>query len=1053
MLYTTLNSYYQAGIKFAYLYIEMTIINDDLKDMRISITFSFALILFVLVCLMLPAKALPASFGQSHETHWWDDRGPQFWTTFPNPPMGCTNCHYDDTPHHGNPYQFADMQDLANTTVCDDCHSQGGAYDGVAMAKDNWNSGIYTGDNLEYLPSEKEQWCVTCHDDAAPTINGVTGKNVSGDNIAYGYFVSGHGNYNVLCTDCHDPRLIHFDGYDSSYASTGNYREGYRLTLINDKNPMDIPRISSYNANQFRLCYSCHDESAIITINPLFTDFADIPNTSQKNLHNYHLNITNRYWDSDGSGEPGGMKDSAISCPTCHNPHGKDYNSRATISMTRQDMGIVHHRDTTGLFGFLENPDWGSPGGDLNCFNMCHASPSPTNSYYFHLGTPVPQNPGFWTKLDSGTDVTNPTYGTGGTLLGGTFVTYDKYGVTETGLNVVNATDGCEFPATNLSADNDLYGETIDFWYVPNFNFSGNTTVRFLFNYYYGTGNLIKIRVVNEQIYFEIKKGGTVHTLASDDLPWDAGTPHHIVCTWGPAQGMHMYLDRKEPDYSINDGLSYFEGITQVPTSLYIGIQNDGTNPANGIIDDFKMYGYQYEKFENGLSLFSKMGSAAEIQTPVLGDGGSIQGTVDYGRGQQGKSTHFYVSGTTYYDGVVRFPTSATNLNPAEDTVDFWYSPYFTIEDNTDSRKHIFWYNCDADNRAYLKVDEDTFNFTIREGGTDHTLRTTSLTNWDWFHIVCTWGPDGMHIYLSDREATYSVNDGLSYTGGLPTVGMPANLKFGNQSAGDTNYCQGFIDEVRIYGFQGTPQYLEFLTDCPVDIQVIDPLGRIVDKFQNEIRGAQYIEYDFNSDGSLDDKIIVPKRHGNYTVSVFPEPGANPEDTYTLKVIDGENIIVLVKDEPVGNISGENMTEVTVTSSGLKFIKLLSPKNGETLSGPLPFDWESVGYDSFRLQFSIDRNFRKYVLNFPRGFLNVRYRWNWISETNYTPTAIEWRLSKILLALLSRTKVADKGVVVYWRVIAADAEGNTGSSEIRSFMLQSSHPFQYSWPTENGRTQ
>ena len=139
----------------------MVIITDDLRDMRISIIFSFALILFVLVCFLLPSKALPASFGQSHEIHWWDDRGPQFWTTFPNPPMGCTNCHYDDTPHHGNPYQFADMQDLANTTVCDGCHSQGGAYDGVAMGKANWESGVYTGDNFEDSPIRKRT--VVCH--------------------------------------------------------------------------------------------------------------------------------------------------------------------------------------------------------------------------------------------------------------------------------------------------------------------------------------------------------------------------------------------------------------------------------------------------------------------------------------------------------------------------------------------------------------------------------------------------------------------------------------------------------------------------------------------------------------------------------------------------------------------------------------------------------------------------------------------------------------------------------------------------------------------------
>jgi hypothetical protein len=111
--------------------------------------------------MVLPHAAFSASFGRSHVVHWYDERGPKFWLTFPNPPMGCTNCHYDDTPHHGNPYQFADTKDFAETTVCDGCHSKGGAFDGVAMAKANWVSGIYTGTNYENLQTGKEQWCTT----------------------------------------------------------------------------------------------------------------------------------------------------------------------------------------------------------------------------------------------------------------------------------------------------------------------------------------------------------------------------------------------------------------------------------------------------------------------------------------------------------------------------------------------------------------------------------------------------------------------------------------------------------------------------------------------------------------------------------------------------------------------------------------------------------------------------------------------------------------------------------------------------------------------------
>jgi len=1033
----------------------MVIVCDDLRDMRISIIFSFALILFVLACLMLPSRALPASFGQSHEIHWWDDRGPIFWPTFPNPPMGCTNCHYDDTPHHGNPYQFADMQDLANTTVCDDCHSKNGAYDGVAMAKANWDTGVYTGDNLEDLQSGKEEWCVTCHDNAAPTINGITAKNVAGDDTVYGYFISGHGKYNLSCTDCHDPQLVHLDEYNWTYAATSNYTEGYRLKLVNGNPPMIIPRTTPYSSSLFRLCYSCHDEGSIVDSNPILTNFTDFQRPSGKNLHDYHLKSTGSsgYWDSDLSGETSMPMDSAISCPACHNPHGKDYDGRATISMTRQDMGIVHKRDVTGLYGSLENGDWGSPGGDLNCLNSCHVSPNPLYKYYYKFGTPPPENPGFWTKLDSGADVTTPTYGTGGTLLGGSFATYDRYGLAETGLSIVSTNQGCEFPASNINSNDEYYGETIDFWYVPNFNFNGNAIYRFLFDYYDDANNSIRIAVSPitggySGIGFQIINGGDNNLLITNPVYWTAGSVHHIVCTWGPAQGMHIYLDGEELSYYTSTGIDYYGGTNQTSSYFYVGRRYDGALHAAGIIDDFKIYGYQYQKFESDISLFSKMGSASEIQNPVKGTGGIIGGMVNYVPGQQGPGTQF---SSFPFNGAVGFPT--TNLNPAEDTIDLWYKPTFYIEDNTDSIKHLFIYKIDVSNNAFVKVDEDALNFTITENGNSHTVKTTGLKNWDWYHIVCTWGPDGMHIYIDDKEASYSDNSGQSYTGGLPTTGMPTYFVIGNTNYDTINYCDGVIDELRVYGYQGSPSYLEFLVDCPVDIQVIDPLGRIIDKFQNEILGAQYLEQDFNHDGSLDDKIIVPRVQGNYTVSVFPEPNANPEDTYTLKVIDGENIIFLVKDEPVGNISGESMTEVTVTSSGLKFITLLGPKNGETLSGPLSFDWESVGYNSFRLQFSIDSNFRKYVLNFPRGFLNVRYRWNWISETNYTPTAIEWRLSRILLALLSRTKLTDKGIVVYWRVIAADAEGNTGSSEIRTFMLQSSRPYQYSWPIGYGRTQ
>ncbi len=74
--------------------------------------------------------------------------------------VGCEECH--DT---SNFPLFADGEPLASTTVCDNCHSPGGASDGVIMAKTNFETGVYeTGRTA--LTAGNENWCASCHDDA-----------------------------------------------------------------------------------------------------------------------------------------------------------------------------------------------------------------------------------------------------------------------------------------------------------------------------------------------------------------------------------------------------------------------------------------------------------------------------------------------------------------------------------------------------------------------------------------------------------------------------------------------------------------------------------------------------------------------------------------------------------------------------------------------------------------------------------------------------------------------------------------------------------------------
>jgi hypothetical protein len=93
----------------------------------------------------------------SHATHTAGDiaRGP-------GGAMACDACH--DTNNYPLFGEDGAQETLAATTACDNCHSPGGAFEGVAMAKGNWDAGVYESDGVT-LKSGMDQWCAACHDD------------------------------------------------------------------------------------------------------------------------------------------------------------------------------------------------------------------------------------------------------------------------------------------------------------------------------------------------------------------------------------------------------------------------------------------------------------------------------------------------------------------------------------------------------------------------------------------------------------------------------------------------------------------------------------------------------------------------------------------------------------------------------------------------------------------------------------------------------------------------------------------------------------------------
>ena len=261
--------------------------------------------------------------------------------------VACGDCHdTNNFPFFGDD---DDKEALAATTVCDDCHSEGGAFDGVATAKAGWAEGVYESDGTT-MKSGNEKWCAGCHDDEAANSKadgtGIYAPNVIGEDfnepldgeLDYGYYVSGHGRFpaNLSCDVCHDLTQPHIDHNHRTYAADESqyvdfcrpphpgkeYHVGYRL-----REGLDVPPPNSGpdDNDHMRLCLNCH-----MAILGTVTNFRAEYGSELHDIHfDYGCLMTS--WDSDYDG----TEDSRMTCPTCHNVHGApmtfDYEAEATL--------------------------------------------------------------------------------------------------------------------------------------------------------------------------------------------------------------------------------------------------------------------------------------------------------------------------------------------------------------------------------------------------------------------------------------------------------------------------------------------------------------------------------------------------------------------------------------------------------------------------------------------------------------------------------------------------------------------------------------------------
>jgi len=238
--------------------------------------------------------------------------------------MACGDCHdANNFPFFGD---NGDKETLSATTVCDNCHSEGGAFDGLAAAKANWADGVYEEDGT--LKSGNDKWCAGCHDEVPANSeadgSGSDAPNTIGDNSTYGFYKSGHG---IGCLSCHDSGKNHIDHEHRTYqAGVTPYSDSYRLKDIDGQPAMILPRTWGGSLNRledFALCFDCHNPLDVLD-DPVVSNFYQ-DRATPLNGHNYHLNFNSIHADTDYDG----TADSSETCTTCHNVHGSP--SRAMV--------------------------------------------------------------------------------------------------------------------------------------------------------------------------------------------------------------------------------------------------------------------------------------------------------------------------------------------------------------------------------------------------------------------------------------------------------------------------------------------------------------------------------------------------------------------------------------------------------------------------------------------------------------------------------------------------------------------------------------------------
>jgi len=96
--------------------------------------------------------------------------------------------------------------------------------------------------------------------------------------------------------------------------------------------------------------------------------------------------------------------------------------------------------------------------------------------------------------------------------------------------------------------------------------------------------------------------------------------------------------------------------------------------------------------------------------------------------------------------------------------------------------------------------------------------------------------------------------------------------------------------------------WVTYVAACPVDLQIIDPNGFVIDTANSAGDNWIYYHDDINNDGEIDHIIdIADPIEGNYTINVIPHDTASEYDSFSVYIETESSIDTLVDNQLIGN--------------------------------------------------------------------------------------------------------------------------------------------------------